>query len=68
MRGIARGLACGRLFVLRQWFNRLVCSCSIIKNMFVKVETKEYCFLPCLCHVLGDFGIQRSCMTSYYYV
>ena len=41
--GIARGLACGRLCVLRQWFNRLVCSCLIVKNMFVKVKTKEYC-------------------------
>ena len=40
-RGIARGLACGRLCVLRQWFNRLVCSCLIIKNMFVKVKTKS---------------------------
>ena len=38
-RGTPRGLACGRLCVLRQWFNRLVCSCSIIKNMLVKVET-----------------------------
>ena len=42
-RGIARGLACGCLSVLRQWFNRLVCSCLIVKNMFVKLKTKEYC-------------------------
>ena len=40
-RGIARGLTCGRLCVLRQWFNRLVCSCLIVKNMFVKVKTKS---------------------------
>ena len=41
VRGIVRGLACGRLCVLIQWFNRLVCSCLIIKNMFVKVKTKS---------------------------
>ena len=39
----ARGLACGLLCVLIQWFNRLVCSCLIVKNMFVKVKTKECC-------------------------
>ena len=38
----ARGLTCGRLCVLRQCLNRLVCSCLIVKNMFVKVKTKEY--------------------------
>ena len=42
-RGIARGLACDGLCVLIQWFNRLVCSCLIVKDMFVKVKTKEYC-------------------------
>ena len=41
--GIARGLACGRLCVLIQWFNRLVCSGLVVKNMFVKVKTKDYC-------------------------
>ena len=41
--GIARGLACGRLCVLIQWLNRLVCSCVIVKDMFVNVKTKEYC-------------------------
>ena len=46
-RGIARGLTCGRLCVLRQWFKRLLSSCSIMENMFVKVETKEYCFVYC---------------------
>ena len=40
-RGIARGLGCGRLCVLRQCFNRLVCSCLIVKNMFVKVKTES---------------------------
>ena len=39
--GTLHGLACGRLCV--QWFNRLDWSCPIVKNMFVKVETKEYC-------------------------
>ena len=43
----ARGLACGRLCVLRQWLNRLVCSCLIVKNMFMKVKTKKYCFVYC---------------------
>ena len=42
-RGIARGLTCGPHCVLRQWLNRLVCSYLIVKNMFVKVKTKEYC-------------------------
>ena len=37
--GIAHGLTCG-LCVLRQWFNILVYSCSIMENMFVKVKTK----------------------------
>ena len=45
--GIARCQACGCLCVLRQWFNRLVSSCSIMENMFVKVKTKEYCFVYC---------------------
>ena len=40
-RGIARGLTCGPHCVLRQWLNRLVCSCLIVKNMFVKVKTKS---------------------------
>ena len=42
-RGIAHGLTCGRLCVLRQWLNRQYQSCLIVKNMFVKVKTKEYC-------------------------
>ena len=46
-RGIARGLTCGPHCVLRQWLNRLVCSCLTDKNMFVKVKTKEYCFVYC---------------------
>ena len=46
-RGIARGLTCGPHCVLSQWLNRLVCSCLIDKNMFVKVKTKEYCFVYC---------------------
>ena len=41
--GIACGLTCGRFCVLRQWLNRLDCSCLIDKNMFVKVKTKVYC-------------------------
>ena len=40
-RGIALGLTCGRLCVLRQCFNRQYQSCPIIKNMFVKVKTKS---------------------------
>ena len=44
--GTPHGLICG-LCEERQWFNRLVCSCSIMKNMFAKVETKEYCFIYC---------------------
>ena len=55
-RGIARGLTCG-LCVTRQWFSRLFSSCCIKENMFVKVETKEYCFLYCWCHVLEGFRI-----------
>ena len=46
-RGIARGLTCGPHCVLRQWLNRLVCSCLIVKNMFVKVKTKEFYFVYC---------------------
>ena len=42
-KSIACCLVCGHLCVLIQWFNRLVCSCLIVKNMFVKVKTKEYC-------------------------
>ena len=45
--GIARGLTCGRICVLIQCFNRLDCLCLIDKNMFVKVKTKEYCFVYC---------------------
>ena len=40
-RGRARGLTCGPHCVLRQWLNRLVCSCFIVKNMFMKVKTKS---------------------------
>ena len=46
-RGIARGLTCGPHCVLRQCFNRQYQSCPTIKNMFVKVKTKEYCFVCC---------------------
>ena len=42
-RGIARGLTCGRLCELRQCLNRQYQSRLIVKNMFVKVKTKEYC-------------------------
>ena len=41
-RGTVRGITCGRLCVVIQWFNRFACSCLIVKNMFVKVKTKEY--------------------------
>ena len=46
-RGIAGGLTCGPHCVQRQWLNGLVCSCLIVKNMFVKVKTKEYYFVYC---------------------
>ena len=42
-RGIAHGLTCGPHCVLRQCLNRQYQSCLIVKNMFVKVKTKEYC-------------------------
>ena len=43
-RGIARGLTCGPHCVLRQWLNRLDCSCLIVKNMFVKVKIVDVMF------------------------
>ena len=46
-RGIAHGLTSVPHCVLRQCFNRPVRSCSIMENMFMKVETKEYCFVYC---------------------
>ena len=46
-RGIARGLACGRLCVLIQWLNRLVCSCLIVKDMFVEAKTKSIVSKDC---------------------
>ena len=46
-RGIAGGLTCGPHCVLSQWLNRLVCSCLIVKNMFVKVKTKSIVSKDC---------------------
>ena len=40
-RGTPHGLAYSCLCVLRQRFNRLYQYCPIIKNMFMKVETKD---------------------------
>ena len=34
-------------FSVGQRYDGLDWSYSIVKNMFVKVETKEYCFLYC---------------------
>ena len=64
---IARGLACDRLRVLRQWFNRLVCSCLIVKNMFVKLKTKR-CIVSkrfLMSYSRRFLELQRSPMTSH---